>query len=61
MTRAKREKQKKNRLEKLARLTEEAMAHCDDDMEDPVLPSEMAAAMLALGATKRFRKKLKSD
>jgi len=61
-TKAKRARQKKNRLEKLARLAEEAAAHADDDVPEPEQkPSEVAAAQVALGATKRFRKKLKSE
>lgn len=64
MTKAdKRQRQKKNRLEKLARLHDEAMAHADDDVPDEpkTTPSEVAAAQLALGATRRWRKKLQSD
>jgi len=59
-TKAKRARQKQNRLEKLARLAEEAMAHADDDVPEPEArpASEMAAAEMALAATKRFRKKL---
>jgi hypothetical protein len=66
-TAAKRARKKANRaakLEKLAQLADEAMAHADDDIEPEKTErpeSEKAAAMTALAAAKAMRKKLRRE
>jgi len=67
-TKAKRGRKKTNRekgrIEKLARLADDALAHADDDVpaKDAGRPeSEKAAAMSALAAARKLRKKFTRD